>query len=129
MADNRQFPTGAGSDPLLRMRESPTTPDLLTMIVLAGEHTRDYISIQTVPVVSGVTSLTVPSGATHADIYLETSVQGGYVRYLHAVNPSSTSGIRLFDNEQIVSAQPSQFRVTNGSSTGPVLTVNYYRYI
>jgi hypothetical protein len=126
MADNRQFSPGAGSDPSLRMRE--ISSDLMMMLVLAGEHVRVYDGVESLTVGSGVSSLTVPSGATHAEIYLETATAGGAVRYWHGTNPSVSVGIRLYDNEQIGSAQPSQFRVTNGGATGPTLRVNYYHY-
>lgn len=130
MADNRQFTPGSGTDPNLRMKE--ISSDLLAPIVFAGEHVRSYDGIETISIGASVSTLTVPSGATHADVYLDTTAatmdSSSYVRYWHGTNPSSSVGVRLFHNEQFSTAQPSQLRVTNGSGTGATLRVNYYHY-
>lgn len=131
MADNRQFTPGSGTDPSMRMKE--ISSDLLAPIVLAGEHVRNYLGVETLSIGASVSTLTVPAGATHAEVYCDNTAASldstSYVRYWHGTNPSATVGKRLFHNESIPTAQPSQFRATNGSGSGNTLRIEYYQYL
>lgn len=100
-------------------------------ILLAGAHVRTYKGIESVTVTdTNVHNLTVPSGATHADVVMEGAADTDFVRYWHgATNPTSTVGTRLFDREAIATADPATLSFIKGSTgAGGTLRVEYYAY-
>lgn len=100
-------------------------------VVLVGTHVRTYsASPQTLVVSATVQTLTVPAGFTHADIYAQGSAATDFCRYFHGGGiPTGTSGVKLGDHELIASADPSTFRVIQGSGGGNItLFVEFYRY-
>ena len=99
-------------------------------IFLAGAHARTYYTPQSISASASSQSLTVPAGATHADIYAEGAASTDFVRCWHASQaPTSTVGVRLKDHEVMQSASPSTFRFILGSGSGATtLRVEYYSY-
>ena len=114
---HEQRGTGAGSLPIA------------LQVILAGEHERVHDGIQSLTLSGTSQTLTVPGGATHALIYNEaTTPASDFARYWHgATAPTSSVGKKLKDHEEIVSADPANFRVINGVGGG-VLRVEYYHY-
>jgi hypothetical protein len=97
-------------------------------VFLAGSHERTYKGVQNLTLSGTATSLTVPGGATHADIYAEGGTVNDFARYWHfSTNPTSTVGKRLRDHEEIVSANPLTFRAIVGSGA-VTLRIEYYSY-
>lgn len=110
-------------------RSKEISAGLHAPIMIVGAHTRSYVSgAESVSALTASKSLTVPSGATHADIYVEGSASTDYIRFWHdGSTPSSTVGMKAMDGEVIQSASPSTFKAINGSGTC-VLRVEYYKY-
>ena len=100
-------------------------------ILLAGAHVRTYKGVESITVTdTSVHNLTVPSGATHADIVLEAAADTDFIRYWHgATNPTSTIGVPLFNREAVATADPGSFSAIKGSAgAGGTLRVEYYAY-
>ena len=101
---------------------------ILFPVVLAGAHVRTYVGTQSLTLTGSSQPLTVPSGATFADIYCEGATTSDYARYWHAGStPTSSAGVKLKDHEVIQTADPATFRALNGSGTC-TLRVEYYKY-
>jgi len=109
--------TGAGSVPIG------------LQVMLAGEHERVHDGIQSLTLSGSSQTLTVPGGATHALIYMEaTAPTTDFARYWHgATAPTASVGKKLKDHEEIVSADPANFRVIVGTGGG-ILRIEYYHY-
>jgi hypothetical protein len=101
---------------------------ILFPVVLAGTHVRTYVGTQNLTLTASAQTLTVPSGATHADIYAEGASTSDRCRYWHGGTvPTSSVGNRLGDHELISTADPATFRAIN--SVGNItLRVEYYKY-
>jgi len=99
-------------------------------ILSVGAHVRTYKGIESITVTGTAGILTVPLGATHADILAEGAASTDFIRYWHGGNnPTSTIGKKLKDHEEIISADPSSFRHILGSGSGTVvLRIEYYAY-
>lgn len=100
-------------------------------VVLAGAHVRTYKGIASPDVTGvGVVNLSVPAGATHADIVMEGGAATDFVRFWHgATDPSSTVGVKLFDGQAVATADPATFSAIKGSTgNGGILRVEYYSY-
>lgn len=101
-------------------------------VVLAGGHARTYKSPAQSLVATGASavSLSVPAGATHADIVMEGAATTDFVRYWHgATDPTSTVGVKLMDGEVLMSADPSTVTFIKGSTGGGgTLRVEFYAY-
>lgn len=95
--------------------------------VLAGAKQRTYKGVQSLVLTSTAQSLTVPGGATHADIYMEGGDPAHYCRFWHGTAPTSTVGKKLKDHEEIVSSSPATFQAILSSGTS-TLRVEYYAY-
>lgn len=101
---------------------------VLFPVILAGAHVRTYVGTQSIASTGSSQSLTVPSGATFADIYCDSSTDTDYVRFWHnSQAPTSTVGVKLKAHEVVQSADPSTFRFIAGSGT-PTLRVEFYKY-
>lgn len=119
-----------------RLGESYRAVDLVssgvrTPVLLAGAHVRTYVdNPQTLTVTSSAQALTVPSGATFADIYCEGTASTDFVRFWHgSTNPTASVGQKLKDHEVIASADPSTFSVILGTGSGTcTLRVEFYKY-
>lgn len=110
--------TGAGS------AGSPFVP-----VVAVGEHQRSYLGVQSLTLSASAQSLTVPSGATHAEIYCEGASTSDYCRFWpDGTNPTSSAGMKLKDDYTYPCASPSTFRAIN-SSGSCTLRVGYYQYV
>lgn len=97
-------------------------------VVLAGAHVRTYVGTQSITSTGSSQSLTVPSGATFADVYCDSSTDTDYVRYWHGGStPTTTVGVKLKAHEVVQTADPATFRFIAGSGT-PALRVEYYKY-
>lgn len=98
-------------------------------VVLAGAHVRTYIGTQSLTVTNTSQTLTVPSGAEFADIYVEGTSSTDFVRFWHGATPTAAVGQKAKDHEVISSASPSTFRAILGSGSGTcTLRVDYYVY-
>ena len=100
-------------------------------ILLAGAHIRTYKGVESVVCTdTNVHNLTLPSGATHADIVMEGAADTDFVRYWHgATNPTASAGVRLFNREAVATADPSSFSAIKGATgAGGTLRVEYYAY-
>ena len=99
-------------------------------IMLVGAHVRVSDDYQKITLNTGsVFTLTVPGGATHADIYFEGTVGTDYGRYLHGPDdPTSTDGIRIKDHELITSSDPATFGIVRGQATSCIVHVEYWHY-
>lgn len=96
--------------------------------VLAGAMERVYKGVQSLLLTTASQTLTVPAGATHADIYAEGDSANAYCRYWQgATAPTSTVGKKLKDHEEIASASPADFRAILSSGV-ITLRVEYYAY-
>ncbi len=100
-------------------------------VVLAGAHVRTYKGVESLVCTdTTVHNLTVPSGATHADIVLEGAAATDFVRFWHgSTDPTSTAGVKLFDGQAVATANPGTFTAIKGSTgAGGTLRVEYYSY-
>lgn len=97
-------------------------------VIVVGAHQRTYKGVQSLALTGTAATLTVPEGATHADIYCEGAASTDYCRYWHgSTDPTTSVGVKLKEHEQIATASPSNFRAieVSGSIT---LRVEYYAY-
>lgn len=111
-------------------RAEEKTGSIYTPVVDVGAHVRTYVDPpQTLTLTGTAQSLSVPAGATHADIYCVGGTSTAFCRYWHgSTNPTSTTGVKLYDRELLESADPSTFSAIN--STGScVLSVEFYKYV
>lgn len=100
-------------------------------ILVVGAHVRVYKGVESVDATGGsAVNLSVPGGATHADIVMEGASATDFVRYWHtATNPTSTVGVKLFDGQAVATADPGSFTAIKGSTgAGGTLRVEYYAY-
>jgi hypothetical protein len=100
-------------------------------ITVVGAHVRVYKGVESVVCTdTSVHNLTVPSGATFADIVMEGAAATDFVRFWHgSTNPTSSSGVKLFDGQSLATADPSTFTAIKGSiGAGGTLRVEYYSY-
>lgn len=101
---------------------------ILFPVVLAGAHVRTYVGIQSLTLTGSSQTLTVPSGATFADIYCEGAASTDYARTWHGgTAPTASVGVKLKDHEVLQTADPATFRAINSSGTC-TLRVEYYKY-
>lgn len=97
-------------------------------VVLAGAHVRTYLGTQSLTLTSTAQTLTVPAGATLADVYCEGASTSDYARFWHGGTvPTGSVGVKLKDHEVIATADPATFRAINGSGTC-TLRIEYYAY-
>lgn len=130
MADNQLTVVRADGQPI-PLRSVDAGGGLQSQVITAGEHIRVYLGIQNITIAAAVSSLTVPSGATHALIYAEGLTDpADYIRYWQdGSNPNATTGKRLRDHEEMACASPGTFKAFLGSGSGSViLRIEYYRY-
>jgi len=100
----------------------------LVQEALAGEDVRVFDGIESVTLTGVVKSLAVPALATHALIYAEGNTVNAIARYWqHATNPTSSTGKRLKDHEEMACASPATFRALNETDV-ITLRVEYYHY-
>ncbi len=100
-------------------------------VTLIGAHVRTYKGVESlVATGAGVVNLTVPSGATHADIVMEGAATTDYVRYWHsATDPTSAVGVVLFDGQLLTTAAPSTITFIKGSTgAGGTLRIEYFAW-
>lgn len=100
-------------------------------ILLAGAHVRTYKGVESLAVTDTfVHTLTVPSGATHADIVMEGAADTDFVRFWHGpTNPTASVGVKLFNREAVATADPGSFSAIKGSTgAGGTLRIEYYAY-
>lgn len=95
--------------------------------VVTGALHRVYKGVQTLVLTTTAQSLTVPAGATHADIYAEGGADTHYCRYWHGTAPTASVGKKLKDHEEIASANPAGYQAILSSGT-ITLHVEYYAY-
>lgn len=97
-------------------------------ILRVGAHVRTYKGVQSIAATASSQLLTVPSGATHCDIYAEGGSSSDFVRYWHgSTSPTASAGKKLKDHEEIASSSPANFRFI-ASSGSVTLRVEYYSY-
>lgn len=96
-------------------------------VLLVGAHVRVYDGVQSLAVTGTAQTLTVPGGATHADVVCEGSASTDYLRYWHGSAPTSGIGVKLKDGELLETAAPSSLQVITGSGT-LTCRVEYYHY-
>lgn len=96
---------------------------------VVGSLPRVYKGVQSLTLSASSQSLTVPSGATHADISFEaTDPANDFARYWHgATAPTAAAGHKLKDDQMISSAAPAVFKAIVGVGGG-TLRVEYYAY-
>jgi len=100
----------------------------LLPIFVVGAHQRTYKGTQSLTLTGASQTLTVPGGATFADIYCEGAASTDYARFWHGGSvPTASVGVRLKDHEILQSADPATFRAIIGAGS-PVLRVEYYAY-
>ena len=103
--------------------------EIPTLVV--GAHQRTYKGTQSLTLTGTAQTLTVPSGATFADIYCEGTTAGtDFCRFWHGGSvPTSTVGVKLKDHEIVTTADPATFRALNGSGSGTcTLRIEYFAY-
>jgi hypothetical protein len=101
---------------------------VLFPVVLAGAHVRTYLGTQSLALTGSSQTLTVPAGATFADVYCEGASSTDYARFWHGGStPTSSVGVKLKDHEVIQTADPATFRAINSSGTC-TLRVEFYKY-
>lgn len=101
---------------------------VLAPVLLAGAHVRTYDGVQSLILTAASQALTVPSGATFADVYCEGTSTTDYARFWHGDNtPTASAGQKLKDHEVVQSADPSTLHFINGSGTC-TLRIEYYHY-
>lgn len=101
---------------------------VLFPVVLAGAHVRTYVGTQSLTASSSSQTLTVPSGATFADVYFEGAASTDFVRFWHGGStPTASVGVKLKDHEIVQTADPATFRAILGSGSG-TLRIEYYKY-
>lgn len=108
--------------------DGTTGKDILAQVVLAGVHKRTYLGVQSLTLTGSAQTLTVPAGtpATFADIYCEGGGATDFGRYWHGgVTPTAAVGKRLYNDQELQSADPGSFSAIVGSGT-PILRVEYY---
>lgn len=115
-----------------RSEQSGTAGDgkpIITQVVLAGAHKRNYLGIQSLALTGTAQTLTVPAGtpAAMADIYAQGATVNDVARYWHGSTPTASAGKRLKDHEEIQSASPGDFSGINETGT-ITLRVEYYSY-
>jgi len=97
-------------------------------VVLVGAHSRVYDGIEVLTLTASAQSLTVPGGATHADVYCSGAVTSDYARYWHGgTSPTVGTGVKLKDGELLESASPGSLKAIIGSGS-PVLSIEYFHY-
>jgi hypothetical protein len=107
------------------------TGGIKSPVLLAGAHIRTYKGVESLVVTdTSLHNLTVPAGATHADIVMEAAADTDFVRFWHgASNPTASVGVMLYNREAVATADPASFSVIKGSSgAGGTLRVEYYAY-
>lgn len=104
-----------------------TGKDIIAQVVLAGVHKRTYLGVQTLALTGTAQSLTVPAGtpATFGDIYNEGGSGTDFARYWHGATPTASVGKKLFDDNEIQSADPASLMGINGSGTN-TWRIEYY---
>jgi len=96
-------------------------------VVLVGAHKRVYDGTQTLSLSGSSQALTVPGGATHADVYCAGTASTDFARYWHGSTPTASVGVKLKDGELLETAAPASLNVIIGSGS-PVLSIEYYHY-
>lgn len=127
MTTSVPFPIAAGTK--VRWKQNAALEGLQILVV--GAHTRTYYTPQSLVCTdTSVHSLTVPPGATHADIVMEGAASTDYVRFWYgATDPTATVGIILLDGQLEPSADPATFTAIKGSTGGGgTLRISYYSY-
>lgn len=123
MADNYTL-----GDGVFRAKD---TSGVKSQVMLVGAHTRTYMGVQSVPVTGTVAvNLSVPSGATHADVTMEGAASTDFVRYWHgATDPTSSAGAKLKDGESLTSADPATLTFVKGApGGGGTVRVEYFAW-
>jgi hypothetical protein len=114
----------AVADKNVKTDRSANTGNEDIQVVAAGPWIRTYIA----PISAGdvdkaatssVQSLTVPSGARYATIFVEGTADTDFIRFRHSTPaPTATTGVKLSSGYAIDSPSPSTFQFILGSGSG-----------
>jgi len=109
-----------------RANTSPAGGDFPATMV--GALRRVYDGVQTLTLTGTAQTLTVPSTATHADVYCAGGASTDFARYWHGgTAPTASVGMKLKDGELLETGDPDSLKAIIGSGS-PVLSAEFYHY-
>jgi len=99
-------------------------------LMLVGAHSRVYKGSATIDCTgANAQPLQPPAGSTFAEITAEGAADTDFARYWHYGTPSGTVGVKLYNRDTFVSADPANFKAIKGSTgTGVTLRVEFFAY-
>jgi hypothetical protein len=127
MADD-ELQVARAPDGAVRILRSLDRAGKFIQVIAAGEHQRIFDGVQSLTLTGVALALTVPSGATHALVYADSSTATDFCRYWQdGTAPTAAIGKKLVAHEELACASPGTFKAIN--STGAiVLRIEYYHY-